>query len=38
MKAEHPVPVGDRSIFPGLIAQAFLDVNAPSSSSTGPVR
>ena len=35
MRAEQPVPQGERSIFPGRIATALAPVRMPSSTLTG---
>ncbi len=37
INAETPVPVGDRSILPGLITQALRLERQPSTVSRGPV-
>jgi len=38
ISAEQPVPVGERSILPGLMTQAFRLVSVPDSRTSGPVR
>ncbi len=36
MRAEQPVPVGERSTLPGRIATALAPVHAPFSATSGP--